>query len=169
MTKMMTMTDNPKGGLPGRCDLMKNLAYITFIFLSFLCGACGGNQSILESGKETPAANAGPTVPPFEKELAAMRNAGFEWVYLLRRADSGKIEAGDREFAKNLTADANRRVVSEDDMYIVVGMNNELPQPTIEELLKRFAIGIYPKRLLRNANANANTNANTNTSENTNK
>jgi hypothetical protein len=156
MTKMKKTTDD--GGLVRLYDLMKNTAYLSFICLALLCGACGGNESILQSGKETPSATVGPTVPPFEKELAAMRTAGFEWVYLFRRADSGKMEAGDREFAKNLTADANRRVVSEDDMYIVVGMNSEIPGETMDTLLKRFAVGVYPKRLVRDTNSNSNVN-----------
>ena len=125
--------------------------------LAVLLAGCGSNESILRSGKETPApanAVAVPQPAPMEKELTAMRNADFDQVYLLRRTDGQKIDASDREFAKGLTQDANRRVVTEDDMYIVIGMNSQLPQETLTKLSRRFAFGTLPKTTPNNGNSN---------------
>lgn len=118
------------------------------IGLAVLLAGCGGNESILRSGKETPTpANtaAAPSPAPMEKELTAMRNADFDQVYLLRRTDGQKIDASDRDFVKGLTQDANRRVVTEDDMYVVIGMNSQLPQETLAKLSRRFTVETFPK------------------------
>lgn len=123
-----------------------------------LIASCGGNEGILRSGKETPTppdAAAAPSPAPMEKELTAMRNADFDQVYLVRRTDGQKLDAADREFVKGLTQDANRRVLTGDDMAIVIGMNSQLPPDTLSKLSRRFAVDIFPE-LPTNANGNSN-------------
>jgi hypothetical protein len=127
-------------------------------FALFLC-SCGANESILKSGKKTPEpVNAAPQKAPVQQELDAMRTAGFDFVYALRRVDSDKIDASDRSFVKELTADANRRVVTEDEMYIVIGTNTVLSQETMDALLTRFAVGTFPKSRAPGTDTNSNAN-----------
>jgi len=126
--------------------------------LACLLFSCGGNEGILKSGKETPAANAASPKDPVDKEMEAMRTAGFEHVYLLKRNDLGKLEPSDKEFIKAQTPDVNRRVVTEDERAILIGSNTELPKENIDTIWKYFSIGYYPLSRARNVNRNSNAN-----------
>jgi hypothetical protein len=127
--------------------------------LALLACSCGGNETILKSGKQTPAAvNTAPAKPPVKKELDAMQTAGFSFIYVLRRKDGGTIDAEDRGVIKLQTADANRRVATEDGLAFVIGTNTALASDKIAALYVRFAVDAYSAEANGAANGNSNTN-----------
>ena len=121
--------------------------------------ACGANDNILKSGKEPPAqANVESTRTPFEKDLADMRAADFLFVFVIRREDGGTIDAEDRSVIRLQTADANRRVATDNDRAIIIGTNYRLPAKSMSVLFDRFAVENYspPPGVMANANSNPN-------------
>lgn len=133
-------------------------------FLFALTAACGANDGILKSGKETPgSSNVQPAKSVFEEDLGSMRTADFSFVYVLRRKDGGKIDAEDRSVIKAQTADANRRISSDDDKAFIIGSNTQLPPKNMFVLFARFAVENYsPPPVAANTNANANSNISAN-------
>jgi hypothetical protein len=130
------------------------------IGLAFLLAACGANENVLNSGKETPLpVNAEPARRTVENEVDAMRTAGFSNIYVVRRKDGAPLEVNDRGIIKMGTADANRRVASEDGMAVVIGTNTALPPDKLAPLTKQFAVED------RTAGAPANTNTNSATNK----
>ncbi len=120
--------------------------------------ACGANESILKSGKETPQpVNSASTKDPVDKELDSMRTAGFQYIFVLKRKDGGKIDAEDRGAIKLQTADANRRRATDDGLAIVIGTNTPLAPEKMKALYDRFAIDNYsaPPSAQTNTNLNA--------------
>ncbi len=136
---------------------------LVLTFLLALTAACGANDGILKSGKETPApSNAQPRKSAFEEDLGSMRTADFRFVYVLRRKDGAKIDAEDRSVIKAQTADANRRMSSDDDKAFIIGSNNQIPPKNMFVLFDRFAVENYSPPPVANTNANTNVNTNTN-------
>ena len=130
-----------------------------FILVSIFASACGANESILKSGKETPAqANVESGKTPFTREIDAMRTADFRFVYVLRRKDGGPIDSEDRGVIKVQTATANRRVAADDDKAFIIGSNVEIPPQNMTALFNRFVVENYspPPAAAINTNANAN-------------
>ena len=123
--------------------------------------ACGANDKILQSGKQTPDANATPR-SAIDDDLTAMRNADFRFVFVLRRKDGGAIDAGDRAVIKANTAEANRRVSSDNDRAFVIGTNNALPPEKLAALYERFTVEDHSPAPSIDANSNANSGANAN-------
>ena len=126
--------------------------------LAFL-EACGANEGILRSGKETPLpANVPTSAATAESDIADMRTADFQFIYVLRRTDLGQIGPDDRSLIKVLTAEMNRRVSSEGGKAIVIGSNSELAPEKMAALAARFTIENYsPAPAVDQANpANAN-------------
>ncbi len=154
----MTMTIKRGVNELGRRGVVGKL-FLSFLFA--LTAACGANDGILKSGKETPApSNAQPSKSVFEEDLGSMRTADFRFVYVLRRKDGGKIDAEDRSVIKAQTADANRRMSSDDDKAFIIGSNNQIPPKNMFVLFARFAVENYSPPPVANTNANTSTNVN---------
>ena len=133
-------------------------AIISLLFLAVaFAGACGANDGILRSGKETPgSSNVQPKKSAFDEDLGSMRTANFSYIYVLRRKDGGKIDAEDRSVIKLQTTDANRRVSSDDDKAFIVGTNTQIPPKNLMALYKHFAVEDFsPPPPPTNTNANA--------------
>ena len=86
--------------------------------------ACGPDERILKSGKETPAApsaNAAqtPAASTTEDELNAIRAADFRFVYVVRRKDGGVFSPEDNAAIRQATSDANRRVATDDGRAVI--------------------------------------------------
>jgi hypothetical protein len=116
-----------------------------YAFLSFGCGA---NDAVLRSGKETPTpadAAAAERVETVDSEVAAMRTADFDFIFVVRRRDGGLIDADDKAALKLYTADTNRRVSSENGKAFVIGSNFAVPPANIAALYDRFAVEDYSK------------------------
>lgn len=128
------------------------------LFPLFLTG-CGANEGVLRSGKETVVrANIVDEKPSFEKDLEAMRTAGFTFIYGLRRRDGKTIDAEDVRAIKQLTVDTNRRVRSDNDRAVLIGSNYEVSKENLDALRARFSVEDLSPAPAADANVNTNTN-----------
>ncbi|MEQ1644594.1 MAG: hypothetical protein ABL959_14190 [Pyrinomonadaceae bacterium] len=134
---------------------------IRALFIVMACvfaAACGPDDRILKSGKETPApSNVEASKPTFAKELDEIMSARFTFVYVLRRKDGQKLDAEDRSVIRLQTVDMNRRVTADDDKAVIIGSNYQIPPKNMLVLFDRFAVQNYS---VTTPVANANTNAN---------
>lgn len=123
-----------------------------------LATACGPDDRILKSGKETPApSNVEATKTTFEKELDEIKAANFTFIYVLRRKDGQKLDSEDRSVIRQQTVDMNRRVTADDDKAVIIGSNYQIPPKNIFVLFDRFAVQNYSMPVpVANANTNAN-------------
>lgn len=114
---------------------------VILAFASLFSIACGANEGILKSGRETPMpSNSTLVVTSLEKDVEEMRTADFKFIYVLRRKDGGKMDAEDRGVIKEQTIDANRRVSSDNGKAIVVGSNFAIPPDKLLAIYGKFAI-----------------------------
>ncbi len=108
--------------------------------------ACGANETILRSGKETPPPiNSAPSVTTLEKDIADMRTADFSIILVLRRRDRAVMDADDRSLIRQQTDQANRRVSSDGGKAVVVGSNFPILVEKYEALRDRFDIENFSK------------------------
>lgn len=108
--------------------------------------ACGANETILRSGKETPPpVNSEPSVTTLEKDIADMRTADFSIILVLRRRDRTVMDAADRSVIRQQTDQANRRVSSDGGKAVVVGSNFPLLVEKYAALRDRFDIENFSK------------------------
>jgi hypothetical protein len=128
------------------------------VFALFIT-ACGANDSILKSGKETPSSNSTTAVSEIDSDLAAVKNADFRWIYILRRKDGGVIDAEDKKVIKANTVEANRRVSTDGEKAFIIGTNTQIPADKLAALYQHFAVEDQSPPP-PDANTNANTNAN---------
>jgi hypothetical protein len=109
-----------------------------------LTAACGANEGVLRSGRETPTqSNVQSAKTTMEKDIDEMRTAGFSFIYVLRRKDGQKFDSEDRGVVRLQTADANRRVTSDEDRAVVIGTNYAIPPQNMMILFERFAVENY--------------------------
>ncbi len=112
--------------------------------LSFLTAACGANEGVLRSGRGTPApSNVESAKTTIDRDIDEMRTAGFSFIYVLRRKDGQKLDSEDRGVVRLQTAEANRRVTSDDDRAVVIGTNYAIPAKNMVTLFDRFAVENY--------------------------
>ena len=102
--------------------------------------ACGANQGVLESGKGTPGPAATARVDTFESDIADVKRAGFTWLFVIRRRDGGILDTADKALVRDATAQANRRVLSDEGKAIIVGSNFKDGITGIEGLKKQFDV-----------------------------
>jgi hypothetical protein len=129
--------------------------------MAVLSFACGANEGVLKAGKENaqPSSTASPKTS-FESDMDAMKTAGFAFIYVVRRKDRGKMDAGDRSFIKAQTADTNRRVSTDEDKALMIGSNYQLPEASLTALVQRFTVETFAEPSPANANVNADVNVN---------
>jgi len=136
---------------------MRTIAAI--LFTAAVLAACGANDNILKSGKETPSTNTA-AVSEIDSDLAAVKNADFRWIYVLRRKDGGVIDAQDKKVIKANTVEANRRVSSDGDKAFIIGTNTQIETEKLAALYEHFAVEDASPQPTPDANANANAAAN---------
>lgn len=111
------------------------------MFAAVLFNACAANDTVLRSGRETPQpGNIESVRSTFESDLEAMRTAGFQYIFVLRRKDGGAIDAGDRDVIRATTAQVNRRVSSDDGRAFIIGSNFQIAAENIKPLFDHFAV-----------------------------
>ena len=128
---------------------MKLLLVLSFSVL--IACACGPNQRILESAEEnrnTQTADSNSTIAPaessFEKDLMAMRNANFSFIYVFRRRDGAAFDGDDKSFITATTPmQMNRRSLSDGGKALIIGSNFRLPAENLAELTQRFLFEDY--------------------------
>lgn len=146
------------------------LGFCALFAFAFFGNACQPNQRIVESQNSDPVSSApinssATPVNAFESDVNSMKTANFDFIYVFRRKDGGKMTAEDKKFAKqNSPADTNRFIVSDGETAIIAGSNTRFAPANLEALKSGFVVADFSKSEseLNNANANANTNANIN-------
>ena len=87
-----------------------------------------------------PTGTPASTLSDLERDLKAMQDAQFIFVYVLRRKDGAPLDADDRRYAgQTIPPEMNRRVVSDQGKAIVVGSNFVMPPEIQKVLAERFA------------------------------
>ena len=133
--------------------------FMAVLLAAGLAAGCGANESVLRSGKETPTlTNADREKTTFAKDLEAMQTAGFGFIYVLRRKDSGPIDAADVAVIKLQTVDTNRRVKSDDGRAVIIGSNYPIPPNNLAALYDRFAVENHSETPAADSNGNTNSN-----------
>jgi hypothetical protein len=158
-----------KGKGDNRAVNIFSFGLFLFVFGIFV-SACQPNAAILNS-----SANVPPPIPSnqtekaidsFEKDLETMRTANFDFIYVYRRKDGGKIDGEDSKFFRaNSPFEVNRRILSDEEKAIIVGTNTKFTPEQIKKLQERFNVEDFSKPVADTApqpaqNANANANAN---------
>ncbi len=107
---------------------------------------CSPNQRIINSSAEFDKANAPtqvsgtPQPAKVEDDIAAMKTADFNFVYVFRRKDGGEFDANDRAFVNaNTPYEINRRKLSDGGRAIVIGSNFKFPAENFAQLKERFS------------------------------
>lgn len=125
---------------------------VAFLIASAVCGivlmysGCAANESILKSNTAsepditTQSTNVEPSKSSYERDLEAMRTADFDYIFVIRRKDGAKLDADDRAVMRAVTAEANRRSLSEDDKAVIVGANYPIIADKMKTLADRFNI-----------------------------
>ena len=130
-----------------------------------LLTSCQPNQAILDSQNKSQTPNAAtnsnaPTLSSFEYDIQSMKNANFDFIYVFRRNDGGKITVEDGKFAKaNSPFETNRFVISDEERAIIAGSNTKVAAVNLEALKSGFAVTDLSKP---EAESNTNTNINAN-------
>ena len=123
-------------GVPGlRCLWLSALLSSVAIMIS----ACGPNEGILKSGKETPS-NAAGKPKTVERDVEDMRTADFQFIYVLRRRDGGLIDTEDKNVIRVQTGETNRRIASDDGKAFTIGSNRQIAPEKMAALQARFAV-----------------------------
>lgn len=125
--------------------LKKLVRIIGTIIVAALIASCTPNQRIMQDSANrtvepvatgTPA----PQLSDLDRDLKAMQDADFIFVYVLRRKDGGALDADDRRYAGGvIPGQMNRRVVSDQGRAIVIGSNFRMPGDVQQELSEHFA------------------------------
>ncbi len=126
----------------------KNLMHkaLVLTLASIFAFACGANDSILKSGKQTPApSNSTPELSTLEQDINEMRTADFQFIYVLRRKDGAVMDSEDKSVIKLQTYQANRRVSSDNGKAVVVGSNTQIAPDKMLAVLERFAVENFTK------------------------
>jgi hypothetical protein len=139
-----------------------NFGFCALLLFCVLWPGCSANSTILNSGSKEPgAANAVRPVNVFESDLESMRTANFDFIFVLRRKDGGKLDAEDKKFVRsNSPAVANRIILSDDDKALIAGSNYPFPPEKLKPLQERFDFQDFSKP--GNTGGDKNVNANTN-------
>jgi hypothetical protein len=119
------------------------ISTLILLVSAFSQSGCGANEGILRSGRESPLPSAAPMAVPFEKDLAAMKEVNFKWVFVLRRRDGLPMDAEDKAFVRDNAARTNRRVLAEQGRAIILGSNFDLGLESLKALNERFVLADY--------------------------
>lgn len=131
-----------------------------FCLLFFNLG-CGPNQAVLNSKREVdtpPAVTVEKTPVSFESDLEAIR-ANFDYVYVFRRKDGGRLDSDDRKFMRALMPiETNRRRLTDDEKTVIVGSKNAFLPEKLMALANRFVVENHskPESVILQEKANSN-------------
>jgi hypothetical protein len=116
--------------------------------------ACGPNERIMNSSKEAEnesnALNRNvaemPKAGTLERDVQAMRDADFNFIYVFQRKDGGVLDAEDKRFvAERTPPEINRRRVGDTEKWIILGSNFRLEPKVLDEMKERFAFEDHSK------------------------
>lgn len=122
------------------------LKALAFGLTSIFAFACGANDAILKSGKQTPVPSSSTlALSTLEQDINEMRTADFQFIYVLRRKDGGVLDSEDKSVVKVQTYQANRRVSSDNGKAVVVGSNTQIAPDKMLAVLERFSVENFDK------------------------
>ena len=130
-----------------------------------LLTSCQPNQAILDSQNKSQTSNVATNsdvsgTNAFKSDVKSMQTANFDFIYVFRRKDGGKLTAEDKKFAKvNAPYETNRFIVSDEERAIIAGSNTKFAAVNLEALKSGFAVTDLSKP---EAESNTNTNINAN-------
>ncbi|HEY0657684.1 MAG TPA: hypothetical protein VGD05_04380 [Pyrinomonadaceae bacterium] len=144
----------------------ENSRFIKIFFLLICVSfgfSCKPNSGILNSQRNNqtlPANSTGRAINSFERDLETMRTADFDFIFVLRRKDGGKLDGEDRTYIKaNSPAETNRFIVSDEEKAVIAGSKFKFAPENLKALQERFAVENFSKPAAetpQNANVNAN-------------
>jgi len=128
-------------------------SWVIRIFLLLVCVSfsfsCKPNSAILNSQKSNQSLSANgadKAVNSFERDLETMRTADFDFIFVLRRKDGGKLDGEDRRYIKtNSPAETNRFIVSDDEKAVIAGSKFKFALENLKILQERFAVEDFSK------------------------
>lgn len=125
------------------------IKFITFMMLCLLVSiilfsACGPPRSF-EMEKPTPVPGT-ENLSDVERDLKTMRTAEFEFIYLFRRKDGGKLDGEDKKYLKmNSPRNTNRFIITDEDKAAIAGSHYKFEDENLQKLGERFDIKNYSK------------------------
>jgi len=136
--------------------------FLLLIFVSFGF-SCKPNSGILNSQKsnQTQTANStGKILNSFERDLETMRTADFDYIFVMRRKDGGKLDADDKTYIKmNSPVSTNRFIVSDEEKAVIAGSKFKFAPENLMVLQDRFAVEDFSKPAAEIPNINVNANS----------
>jgi hypothetical protein len=117
------------------------LTLLSLVFAALALSACQPPES-------TNAVNAPPTpqMTEFERDLKSFKTAGFDYIFILKRKDGGKMTSEDKQFIRERRHYAtNRSKVSDDETTVFMGSNFAFDKKNLEELRDRFDFQDFSK------------------------
>lgn len=148
---------------------MRSSAKNIVVFLSAAAAAavgCTPNQRIINSSNERPpepsSVQRSATSEParIEDDIAAMKTADFNFIYVFRRKDGAELQPDDRTFmSANTPYEINRRKISDGGRALVIGSNFRLPPENFKAMKDRFAFEDFSKPESEIIGGHANTNS----------
>ena len=90
-----------------------------------------------------------------------MRTANFDFIFVLRRKDGGKMSDEDKRYIKtNSPAETNRFIVSDEEKAVIAGSKFKFAPENLKILGERFAVEDFSKPVIDAPPQNANVNSN---------
>ena len=137
--------------------------FLLLVFASFGF-SCKPNSGILNSQKNSQSSSANQpnkALNSFERDLETMRTADFDFIFVMRRKDGGKLDGDDKTYIKmNSPASTNRFIVSDAEKAAIAGSKFKFAPENIMALRDRFVVEDFSKPAAADAPMNANINSN---------
>jgi hypothetical protein len=121
------------------------MRFALILILAFAALGCGPNEAILKSARNDVGPSPGATLAPrrtsFEQDLAEMKEAGFDYVFVIRRKDGKPFEDEDRRFLReSMPHEINRRVSSDDGKAFIFGSGFAVDPKSIDTWRSRYLV-----------------------------
>ena len=122
---------------------------LTLTICILVLPGCQPNESILKStrnDRSVPTETLAPRKTSFEQDLADMKDAGFDYIFVIRRKDAKAFEDEDRKFLReSMPHEINRRVSSDDGKAFIFGSGFAIDIKSVETWRKRFIVTEHSK------------------------
>jgi len=145
---------------------LRRCLFLLIVAVIFFVPACQPNQRIINSSAEKDKELAPAERPSLaeltgiDADVAAMRTADFNFIYVFRRKDGGVLNSDDRSFMNaNTPYEINRKKLVDGGRALIVGSNFRFPAENFKVMKERFSFEDFSKPESEIMSANANSNA----------
>ena len=120
--------------------------FLCLALAAFFNSACEPSPSMMRNSSDdvpppSEKAQTDSNLTSLEREIRDMKEAGFEFVYVLKRRDGGAFDKEDKQFIRdNRPVEINRFSSTDDEKAYVIGSNFDFPPENMENLRKRFGV-----------------------------